>query len=279
MNLNRKTTLAAVLGLGLAGAAPAQILIESEYANVLGVEMQDRDARFGVVFLGIDDITQPLPDPIGGRLLVTPVVANLFADPVGALNTYQLLPKGESLEMDIYVQVGALLDDGRIGVTSLYRVDHKTREVTLHDPFPVLPGEIKPIEVEVANWRPERLEIRLFRTDETGPMHAHFADMDSNGLQDRFYAEFEPGNNNYEFFVYDVRPTKEGELHIFLYRQYLGVIYTGSILEVPVGEKWLKVDFVPEDHSGVRVFIGEGTEPRPDPDTVAWEEFAWLQLG
>lgn len=279
MNLNRKTTLAAVLGLGLAGAAPAQILIESEYANVLGVEMQDRDARFGVVFLGIDDITQPLPDPIGGRLLVTPVVANLFADPVGALNTYQLLPKGESLEMDIYVQVGALLDDGRIGVTSLYRVDHKTREVTLHDPFPVLPGEIKPIEVEVANWRPERLEIRLFRTDETGPMHAHFADMDSNGLQDRFYAEFEPGNNNYEFFVYDVRPTKEGELHIFLYRQYLGVIYTGNILEVPVGEKWLKVDFVPEDHSGVRVFIGEGTEPRPDPDTVAWEEFAWLQLG
>lgn len=279
MNLNRKTTLAAVLGLGLAGAAPAQILIESEYANVLGVEMQDRDARFGVVFLGIDDITQPLPDPIGGRLLVTPVVANLFADPVGALNTYQLLPKGESLEMDIYVQVGALLDDGRIGVTSLYRVDHKTREVTLHDPFPVLPGEIKPIEVEVANWRPQRLEIRLFRTDETGPMHAHFADMDSNGLQDRFYAEFEPGNNNYEFFVYDVRPTKEGELHIFLYRQYLGVIYTGNILEVPVGEKWLKVDFVPEDHSGVRVFIGEGTEPRPDPDTVAWEEFAWLQLG
>ncbi len=279
MNLNRKTTLAAVLGLGLAGAAPAQILIESEYANVLGVEMQDRDARFGVVFLGIDDITQPLPDPIGGRLLVTPVVANLFADPVGALNTYQLLPKGESLEMDIYVQVGALLDDGRIGVTSLYRVDHKTREVTLHDPFPVLPGEIKPIEVEVANWRPERLEIRLFRTDETGPMHAHFADMDSNGLQDRFYAEFEPGNNNYEFFVYDVRPTKEGELHIFLYRQYLGVIYTSNILEVPVGEKWLKVDFVPEDHSGVRVFIGEGTEPRPDPDTVAWEEFAWLQLG
>lgn len=279
MNLNRKTTLAAVLGLGLAGAAQAQIPIDPEYTNVLGIEMQDRAANFAVAFLGINDITQPLPDPIGGRLLITPVVANLYTDPMGAFNAYLLLPKGEALEMDIYVQVGALLDDGRIGVTNLYRVDGKTREVTVHDPFPVLPGEIKPIEIEVANWRPEQLEIRLFRTDDVGPMHGHFADMDANGLEDRFFAEFEPGNYMYEFFIYDVQTTKEGELHVYLYRQYLGVIYTGNIMEVPVVEKWLKLDFTPEDHTGVRVFLGEGTEPMPDPDTVAWEQFAWLPLG
>lgn len=279
MNLNRKTTLAAVLGLGLAGVAPTQVVVDPVYTNVLGIEMQDRAALFAVAFLGINDITQPLPDPIGGRLLITPVVANLYPDPMGAFNRYMLLPTGDALELDIYVQIGALLDGGRIGVTELYKVDGKTREVTVHNPFPVLPGEIKPIETEVANWKAEALEIRLFRTDDIGPVHAHFADMDADGQNDRVYAEFEPGNYMYDFRVYDVRTTKEGEVQVFFYRQFLGIIYTGEILEVPVNEVWLKVDFVPDGMAGVRVFLGEGPDAMPDPDTVPWEELAWLQLG
>ncbi len=279
MNLNRRTALAAVLGLGLAGAAHTQIIAEPDFTNVLGIEMQDRNVLFAVAMLGINDETLPLPDPIGGRLLVTPVIANLYPDPMGAFNRYLLLPTGDALELDIYVQFGALLKDGRIGVTELYRVDGKTREVTYHNPFPVLPGEIKPIEVEVANWKAEQVEIRLFRTFDTGPMHTHFADMDADGINDRVYAEFEPANYNYDFFVYETRTTKEGEFQVFLYRHYLGEIVPGTILENVLEEKWLKVDFVPEGLTGVRVFLGEGPDARPDPEGVAWEEVAWLQLG